>query len=93
MTVLNEVIQRIKRLFDRRGRVKTVELIKIDMIELQAAQALLALLMMWYRELPREFTPAVPVSPKTFVATTTFSRGTFRFFSAWPVISSDRPSE
>ena len=49
--------------------------------------------MMWYRELPREFTPAVPVSPNTLVATTTFSRGTFRFFNAWPVISSERPSE
>jgi hypothetical protein len=59
-----------------------VQLIEIDMIELQAAQALFTLPMMWYRELPREFTPAVPVSPNTLVATTTFSRGIFRFFSA-----------
>ena len=46
---------------------------------------------MWPREAPRAFGPA-PVSPKTLVATTTFSRGTFRFFSAWPVISSDQPA-
>ena len=31
--------------------------------------------------------------PKTLVATTTLSRGTLRFFSAWPVICSDRPLE
>ncbi len=43
--------------------------------------------MMWPRDAPRAFAPG-PVSPKTLVATTTFSRGTFRFFSAWPVICS-----
>ena len=45
---------------------------------------------MWLRVAPRAF-GAGPVSPNTLVATTTLSRGTFRFLSAWPVISSDRP--
>ena len=41
MAVLHQVIQRIQRLFNRRGRVEAVQLIEIDMIQLQAAQALL----------------------------------------------------
>ena len=48
--------------------------------------------MMWPREDPRPFGPE-PASPKTFVATTTSSRLTPRFFSACPVIRSDAPSE
>ncbi len=40
MPVLDEVIQGIERLFNRGGRVKTVQLIEIDMIELHTAQAL-----------------------------------------------------
>ena len=38
--MLHQVIQRVEHLFDRGCRVKTVELIQIDMIELQTAQAL-----------------------------------------------------
>ncbi len=48
--------------------------------------------MMWLREAPRAFGPG-PVSPKTLVATTTLSRGTWRFLRAWPVICSDSPPE
>ncbi|MNL36966.1 hypothetical protein D3C87_1590850 [compost metagenome] len=40
MTVLHQIIQGVERLFDRRCRVETVQLIEIDMIELHAAQAL-----------------------------------------------------
>jgi len=47
--------------------------------------------MMWLREAPRWLGP-LPVSPKTLVASTMRSRGSFRFFSARPVICSETPA-
>ena len=41
MAVLHQIIQGVERLFDRRCRVETVQLIEIDMIDLQPLEALL----------------------------------------------------
>ena len=41
MAVLDKVIQGIEHLFDGGGRVETVQLIEIDVIQLHASQALL----------------------------------------------------
>ena len=40
MSLLHQIIQRVERLLDGRCRIETVELIKIDVIELQPSQTL-----------------------------------------------------
>lgn len=80
--LLHRGIQRRQRLFDRRRRIEAVQLVEIDMIELQAAQALFHAAHDVIAGAAARVHPAVPVSPNTLVATTTFSRGIFRFFNA-----------
>ena len=90
VAVPHQLIERANGFFDRRGRVEAVIFWYRSMWS-SCSRFRLALTpsRMWLRVAPRAFGPA-PVSPKT-LATTTLSRGTFRFFSAWPVICSERP--
>jgi hypothetical protein len=90
VAVPHQLVERVHGFLDGRGRIEAVDLVQVDVVQLQALQAGLDAV----EDVAAggaAHVAAGPVSPNTLVATTTWSRGTFRLRSAWPVISSETP--